>query len=65
MCADWSSLTPSATTTTTPQVQLSVNSDVKAARIVKGRLEKTMLGQVARHIKLVLRPGALGGRGGG
>lgn len=29
-----------------PQVSLSVDNDVKAARIVKGRLERTLLGQV-------------------
>eukprot|EP00898_Chlorokybus_atmophyticus_P005611 jgi/Chlat1/6050/Chrsp4S06335 len=38
-------------------VKLVSQDDVKAARIVKGRIEKTMLGQVARHIKIVLRPG--------
>ncbi len=34
-----------------------MDNDVKAARMVKGRLEKTTLGQVARHIKIVLKPG--------
>ena len=44
-----------------------MDNDVKAARIVKGRLEKTSLGQVAHHIKMVLRPGKcrLGGHGPG
>ncbi len=36
---------------------LAVDNDVKAARLVKGRLEKTTLNQVARHIKIVLKPG--------
>lgn len=40
---------------------LAVDGDVKAARLVKGRLEKTTLGQVARHIKIVLKPGRGGG----
>lgn len=31
------------------------DSDVRAARVVKGRLEKTTLGQIAKHIKTVLR----------
>lgn len=38
-----------------------MDNDVKAARIVKGRLERTLLGQVARAIKIVLKPGK--GRG--
>ncbi|KXZ56345.1 hypothetical protein GPECTOR_1g305 [Gonium pectorale] len=42
------------------QVALSVDNDVKAARLVKGRLEKTTLGQVARHIRIVLKPGRAG-----
>lgn len=45
------------------QVALAVDNDVKAARIVKGRLEKTTLGQVAHHIRLVFKPG--GGLGTG
>lgn len=36
---------------------LTVNNDIRAARLVKGRLEKTLLGQVARHIRVVLKPG--------
>ena len=43
------------------QVALAIDNDVKAARIVKGRLERTVLGQVARAIKIVLKPG--GGEG--
>mgnify|MGYP001807679424 CR=1 FL=1 len=43
------------------QVALAVDNDVKAARLVKGRLEKTTLGQVARHIKIVLKPGRVAG----
>ncbi|KAG2499255.1 hypothetical protein HYH03_002834 [Edaphochlamys debaryana] len=48
-----------ARTISTPimKVALAVDHDVKAARLVKGRLEKTMLGQIARHIKIVLKPG--------
>ncbi|GIL99158.1 hypothetical protein Vretimale_4372 [Volvox reticuliferus] len=51
-----------AKTISTPimKVALAVDNDVKAARLVKGRLEKTTLGQVARHIKIVLRPGRAG-----
>ena len=30
------------------------NTDVRAARVVKGRLEKTTLGQIAKYIKTVL-----------
>jgi DNA-directed RNA polymerase III subunit RPC1 len=30
------------------------NADVRAARVVKGRLEKTTLGQIAKYIKTVL-----------
>ena len=44
------------------QVALAIDNDVKAARIVKGRLERTVLGQVARAIKIVLKPGRGGGR---
>eukprot|EP00955_Chlamydomonas_euryale_P010263 110078-Chlamydomonas_euryale.AAC.4 len=40
-----------------PQVALAIDNDIKSARIVKGRLECTYLGQIARHIKVVLRPG--------
>ncbi|GAX79763.1 hypothetical protein CEUSTIGMA_g7204.t1 [Chlamydomonas eustigma] len=39
------------------KVALAVDNDVKAARIVKGRLERTVLGQVARSIKIVFKPG--------
>eukprot|EP00197_Chlamydomonas_leiostraca_P012021 CAMPEP_0202861128 /NCGR_PEP_ID=MMETSP1391-20130828/2625_1 /ASSEMBLY_ACC=CAM_ASM_000867 /TAXON_ID=1034604 /ORGANISM="Chlamydomonas leiostraca, Strain SAG 11-49" /LENGTH=1424 /DNA_ID=CAMNT_0049540457 /DNA_START=102 /DNA_END=4376 /DNA_ORIENTATION=+ len=42
------------------KVALAVDNDVKSARIVKGRLERTLLGQVCRHIKVVLRPGKRG-----
>ena len=44
-----------------------MDNDVKAARIVKGRLERTVLGQVARTIKVVFKPGLRGeaGMGGG
>jgi DNA-directed RNA polymerase III subunit RPC1 len=42
------------------KVALKVDSDVKAARIVKGRLERTVLGQVAHNIKIVFRPGGRG-----
>ena len=38
------------------QVALSVKDNVTTARMVKGRLEKTALGQIAGHIKAVLRP---------
>ncbi|CAM6102061.1 unnamed protein product [Calypogeia fissa] len=37
--------------------KLVCEDDVKAARIVKGRIEKTVLGEVAKTIKTVLRPG--------
>ena len=39
------------------QVFLEVDNDVKAARIVKGRLERTTLGQVAASMAINLRPG--------
>jgi DNA-directed RNA polymerase III subunit RPC1 len=35
--------------------KLVCENDVKAAQIVKGRIEKTTLGEVARSIKTVLR----------
>lgn len=38
------------------QVALSVQDKVTSARVVKGRLEKTALGEIAGHIKAVLRP---------
>ena len=38
------------------QVTLEVNSSEAAARIVKARLERTMLGQVAKRIRATLRP---------
>lgn len=38
-------------------VALEVDGDGKVARLVKARLERTVLGQVAHHIKLVLKPG--------
>lgn len=37
---------------------LVCDNDVKAARMVKGRVEKTTLGEVCRHIHVVLTPGA-------
>jgi DNA-directed RNA polymerase III subunit RPC1 len=37
-------------------VALALNKDPKVARIVKGRLEKTTLGQVAESIKVIFRP---------
>lgn len=37
--------------------KLVSENDVKAARIVKARIEKTVLGEVAKNIKAVLRPG--------
>ena len=37
---------------------LVCDNDVKAARLVKGRVEKTTLGEVCRHIHVVLTPGA-------
>jgi len=40
------------------KVSLALNKDPKVARIVKGRLEKTTLGQVANDIRLVFHPGA-------
>lgn len=44
------------------QVALSADRDLVAARIVKGRLERTTLGQVARDISLQFKPGG-GGTG--
>ena len=38
------------------QVTLEVNNSEAAARIVKARLERTMLGQVAKRIRATLRP---------
>ena len=35
---------------------LEVNNSEAAARIVKARLERTMLGQVAKRIRATLRP---------
>ncbi|GJP56565.1 hypothetical protein CLOM_g15621 [Closterium sp. NIES-68] len=37
-------------------VKLETDNDVKAARIVKGRIEKTTLGEVVRSMKTVLTP---------
>ncbi|KAJ7520459.1 hypothetical protein O6H91_19G006700 [Diphasiastrum complanatum] len=37
--------------------KLVCENDVKAARIVKGRIERTVLGEVAKSIKTVLKPG--------
>ena len=38
------------------QVTLEVNNSEAAARLVKARLERTMLGQVAKRIRATLRP---------
>ncbi|GBG75764.1 hypothetical protein CBR_g21008 [Chara braunii] len=48
-----------AKTISTPiiTVKLVCDNDVKAARIVKGRIEKTVLEEVAEYVKTVLRPG--------
>ncbi|KAF8067125.1 DNA-directed RNA polymerase III subunit RPC1 [Scenedesmus sp. PABB004] len=40
------------------RVALSSPTDLVAARLVKGRLERTSLGQVAQSISIVLRPGS-------
>lgn len=40
------------------QVELAVRHSEKAARMVKAKIEKTVLGQVAAHIKAVLQPTA-------
>eukprot|EP00798_Chlamydomonas_sp_ICE-L_P002152 gene2152-18202_t len=42
------------------KVTLDVDNDAKAARIIKGRLERTTLGEIAHHIKVVFKPGAPG-----
>ena len=39
------------------RLQLVCDTDVKSARIVKGRLEKTTLGQIVEEITQKLRPG--------
>ena len=39
------------------QVSLSVDNDPTVARIVKGRLEKTTLGHIAKDVKVVFTPG--------
>jgi len=39
------------------KVALALNKDPKVARIVKGRIEKTTLGQVAASINVIFRPG--------
>ena len=36
--------------------KLVSDKDVKAARLVKGRIEKTMLGEICESISIVLRP---------
>lgn len=41
------------------KVELMVDNDATAARIVKGRLERTTLGQVSKDIKIVLDPSAI------
>jgi DNA-directed RNA polymerase III subunit RPC1 len=38
------------------QVSLAVDNDPTVARIVKGRLEKTTLGQIAKDVKVVFTP---------
>lgn len=38
---------------------LESDRDVVAARLVKGRLERTTLGQVAADIAITFKPGAL------
>jgi hypothetical protein len=40
------------------QVSLVSDRDVVAARLVKGRLERTTLGQVAADISIAFKPGA-------
>ncbi len=40
------------------QAELSVDNNETSARMVKARLEKTVLGQVTAHIKAVLQPAA-------
>lgn len=40
------------------QVELAVSNSETAARMVKAKIEKTVLGQVAAHIKAVLQPTA-------
>ena len=37
-------------------VKLVCDNDVKAARIVKGRIERTTLGEISRSMKIVLKP---------
>lgn len=39
-------------------MELAVSNSETAARMVKAKLEKTVLGQVASHIKAVLQPTA-------
>lgn len=40
------------------QAELAVDNNETSARMVKARLEKTVLGQVTAHIKAVLQPAA-------
>jgi hypothetical protein len=40
------------------QVSLASERDVVAARLVKGRLERTTLGQVAADLSIAFKPGA-------
>ena len=42
------------------QVVLEVQNSEASARIVKARLERTSLGQVAQSINVVLQPNAVG-----
>ncbi|KAF5838071.1 hypothetical protein DUNSADRAFT_3440 [Dunaliella salina] len=42
-------------------VYLENDEGIRPARMIKGRVERTVLGQVARRIKIVLRPGRSGG----
>jgi DNA-directed RNA polymerase III subunit RPC1 len=46
-----------------PQVSLASERDVVAARLVKGRLERTTLGQVAADLSIAFKPGAGGQTG--
>lgn len=41
------------------KVALAIDRDVVAARLVKGRLERTTLGQVAASMGIVFKPGGL------
>ena len=58
LCSSTKAWSESLNTCTTLQVELAVNNNESAARIVKAKIEKTVLGQVAAHIKAVLQPNA-------